>query len=59
MPAAGESGPPVNPAAPLSAEVPLAGLADGDYLLRLQGNGTSGAVELGRMPFRIVPRAAP
>jgi VWFA-related protein len=60
MPAAGDmAGPPVNPAAPLSAELPLAGLADGDYLLRLQEDGQPDAVELGRVPFRIVPRAAP
>jgi hypothetical protein len=56
---AGPMGPPANPAGSLTAEVPLAGLADGDYLLRLAAYGDPGTVEIGRLPFRIIPLAAP
>jgi hypothetical protein len=56
---AGPMGHPANPAGSLSAEVPLAGLADGDYLLRLAASSAPGSVEIGRLPFRIVPRNAP
>lgn len=56
---AGPMGHPANPAGSLSAEVPLAGLADGDYLLRLAASGDPGTVEIGRLPFRIVSRDGP
>jgi VWFA-related protein len=40
----------------LRADVPVAGLADGEYMLCIEEEREARPVQLARMPFRIVPR---
>jgi VWFA-related protein len=40
----------------LRADVPVAGLADGEYMLCIEAERQARPVQIARMPFRIVPR---
>ena len=55
-----ETGAPVESAhgrGTLRADVPVAGLADGDYTLCIEEQRQAQPVEIARLPFRIVPRS--
>jgi VWFA-related protein len=56
-----ETGAPATPAGgqgTLRADVPVAGLADGEYMLCIEEEREARPVQIARMPFRIVPRSS-
>ena len=53
----GAPGSPAGGESTLRADVPVAGLADGDYMLCIEAERETRPVQVARLPFRIVPRA--
>jgi hypothetical protein len=56
MGGAGPTGAGPGMAATLHADVPVEGLADGEYLLCIEAARAGQPTQIGRLPFRIVPR---